>query len=98
MLCPCAVRRIRASPAPRPGGRTCRRNAVASVASLRDLLGMTSAHEWRRRGVEIPALGESNNRIHPHYGVFSPVRGEYIVNLVANTKLPDTGLTALCGL
>lgn len=65
--------------------------AVASVASLRDLLGMTSAHEWRRRGVEIPALGESNNRIHPHYGVFSPVRGEYI-GLVANTKLPVTGV------
>jgi methylase of polypeptide subunit release factors len=61
------------------------------VASLRDLLGMTSAHEWRRRGVEIPALGDSNNRIHPHYGVFSPVRGEYI-SLVANTKLPVTGV------
>jgi SAM-dependent methyltransferase len=60
----------------------------ASVASLRDLLGMTSAHEWRKKGVEIPALGTPpNNRIHPHYGVFSPVRGEYI-DLVATTPLP----------
>ncbi len=69
----------------------------ASVASLRELLGITSAHEWRRVGVEIAALGEGpNNRIHPHYGVFSPVRGEYI-HLVATAHLPKppTGQTAL---
>lgn len=60
----------------------------ASVASLRELLGITSAHEWRRVGVEIEALGEApHNRIHPHYGVFSPVRGEYI-HLVATVHLP----------
>jgi len=60
----------------------------ASVASLRELLGVISAHEWRKRGVEIAALGKApNNRIHPHYGVFSPVRGEY-VDLVANAPLP----------
>lgn len=62
--------------------------AGGSVASLRELLGVISAHEWRKRGVEIPALGKApNNRIHPHYGVFSPVRGEY-VDLVANAPLP----------
>ncbi|MDO8699454.1 MAG: class I SAM-dependent methyltransferase [Rhodoferax sp.] len=69
----------------------------ASVASLRELLGITSAHEWRRVGVEIPALGEGpNNRIHPHYGVFSPVRGEYI-HLVATAHLPKppSGQTSL---
>ena len=56
--------------------------AGVSVASLRELLGMISAHEWRKNGVEIPALGAApNNRIHPHYGVFSPVRGEYIALL-----------------
>lgn len=54
------------------------------VASLRELLGLIGAHEWRKKGVEIPALGE---RIHPHYGVFSPVRGEYI-SLVAEAPLP----------
>jgi len=57
----------------------------ASVVSLRELLGLIGAHEWRKKGVEIPALGE---RIHPHYGVFSPVRGEY-VDLVARTPLPS---------
>ncbi|MDO8251216.1 MAG: class I SAM-dependent methyltransferase [Rhodoferax sp.] len=62
--------------------------AGASVVSLRELLGVTSAHEWRRKGVEIAALGEEpSNRIHPHYGVFSPVRGEYI-HLVATAHLP----------
>lgn len=54
------------------------------VASLRELLGLIGAHEWRKKGVEIPALGA---RIHPHYGVFSPVRGEY-VELVARAPLP----------
>lgn len=56
-----------------------------SVVSLRELLGLIGAHEWRKKGVEIPLLGE---RIHPHYGVFSPVRGEYI-DLVAHTPLPS---------
>ncbi|WNO03660.1 class I SAM-dependent methyltransferase [Rhodoferax mekongensis] len=60
----------------------------ASVASLRDLLGMRSASEWRKNGVEIAALGIGpDNRIYPHYGVFSPVRGEYI-DLVAAAPLP----------
>ena len=62
--------------------------AGASVASLRELLGVTSTHEWRKVGVEIAALGAApNNRIHPHYGVFSPVRGEYL-QLVAAAHLP----------
>ena len=68
----------------------------ASVASLRELMGVISAHEWRKKGVEIPALTSAgaavakaapNNRIYPHYGVFSPVRGEY-VGLVATAPLP----------
>ncbi|OPH11581.1 methyltransferase, partial [Azospirillum brasilense] len=51
-------------------------------------------HEWRKKGVEIPALGAPpDNRIHPHYGVFSPVRGEYI-DLVAQVPLP-AGAAAL---
>jgi methylase of polypeptide subunit release factors len=56
----------------------------AFVASLRELLGVIGAHEWRRKGVFIPTLDE---RIHPWYGVFSPVRGEY-VELVAQVPLP----------
>ena len=91
-------------------------------------MGVISAHEWRKKGVEIAALNVAsapagnaavgisaagsnaatstsgpagpaaaamakaaahhpNNRIYPHYGVFSPVRGEY-VDLVANAPLP----------
>jgi methylase of polypeptide subunit release factors len=59
-----------------------------SVVSLRELLGVIGAHEWRKKGVDIPALGE---RIHPHYGVFSPVRGEYL-QLVAEAPLPSSKL------
>lgn len=54
------------------------------AVSLTELLGVTGAHQWREKGVEVPALGA---RVHPHYGVFSPVRGEY-VDLVARTPLP----------
>lgn len=60
------------------------RGEEAFVASLRELLGLIGAHEWRRTGVELPALGQ---RIHPHYGVFAPIRGEY-VGLVAEAPLP----------
>jgi SAM-dependent methyltransferase len=60
----------------------------ASVVSLREVLGLIGAHEWRKKGVEIAATG---GRIHPHYGVFSPVRGEY-VGLVAEARLPSTRL------
>jgi methylase of polypeptide subunit release factors len=61
---------------------------AASVVSLREILGLVGAHEWRKKGVEIPVLG---GRIHPHYGVFSPVRGEY-VRLVDEAPLPSTAL------
>ena len=61
----------------------------AFVVSLRELLGLIGAHEWRSKGVPIAAL---DDRIHPWYGVFSPVRGEY-VELVAQAPLPpNTGL------
>jgi SAM-dependent methyltransferase len=58
------------------------------VASLRELLGLIGAHEWRKKGVDVPALGD---RVHPHYGVFAPVRGEY-VGLVADAPLPSQEL------
>jgi SAM-dependent methyltransferase len=56
----------------------------ASVVALRELQGLVGAHEWRRKGIELPALGM---RIHPHYGVFSPIRTEYI-DLIAKAPLP----------
>ena len=55
-----------------------------SVVSLRELLAVISAHEWRKKGIPVPAI---EGRIYPHYGVFSPVRGEY-VDLVAKAPLP----------
>ena len=58
--------------------------AGPSLASLRSLLGVIGAHQWRTRGIDIPAAG---GRIHPHYGVFAPVRSEY-VELVRATALP----------
>jgi len=58
--------------------------AGPSIASLRALLGLIGAHEWRTKGIEITAIG---GRIHPHYGVFAPIRSEY-VELVATAPLP----------
>ncbi len=58
------------------------------VATLRELLGLIGAHEWRKKGIAIPALG---GRIHPHYGVFAPVRSEY-VELVDAAPLPSRAL------
>lgn len=56
----------------------------AAVTSLRALLGAIGAHEWRTKGIEVH---EAGGRIHPHYGVFAPVRREY-VDLVSNVPLP----------
>ena len=55
-----------------------------SVVALRELLAVVSAHEWRKKGIPVPAV---EGRIYPHFGVFSPVRGEY-VDLVATAPLP----------
>jgi methylase of polypeptide subunit release factors len=65
----------------------------AAVIPLRELLGMVGAHEWRRNGVHVPALGA---RVHPHHGVYAPVRGEY-VDLVAAAaaEWPVSGKRAL---
>ncbi len=59
---------------------------------LRELLGVVSAFEWRKKGVYIPELeGAAYNRIHPHHGVFSPVRGEYLA-LVQRAPLSHLSL------
>jgi SAM-dependent methyltransferase len=67
--------------------------ALPGLLPLRDLLGMIGAHEWRVRGVDVPALGA---RVHPRYGVFAPVRGEH-VTLVAEAarRWPVAGKRAL---
>lgn len=54
------------------------------VLPMSELLGVLGAHQWRVRGVRVPALGAT---IHPHYGVFAPTRQEYL-DLVAAAPWP----------
>jgi methylase of polypeptide subunit release factors len=56
------------------------------LVSLRELQGFVGAHEWRKRGVAIAQL--EGQKIHAFYGVFSPVRGEYL-DLLAQAPLPQ---------
>jgi methylase of polypeptide subunit release factors len=58
------------------------------LLSVRALLGIVGAHEWRKKGVPVAGLPQP---IHVHYGVFSPVRGEYI-DLVFRAPLPSGDL------
>lgn len=57
-----------------------------TLVSLQELLGALGAQQWRSTGLFIPAL---DAKIHPHYGTFAPVRGEYL-DLVAQAELPAT--------
>ena len=59
---------------------------ASSLVSLQALQGLVGAHEWRKKGVPVPALG-ADARIHPYFGVFSPLRGEYL-ELIAKAPLP----------
>jgi methylase of polypeptide subunit release factors len=59
-----------------------------SIVSLRELLGVIGAHEWRKNGVDIQAM---DAKIFPHYGVFSPIRGEYL-ELIFDAPLPKAEL------
>lgn len=67
------------------------------LAPVRALVGAVGAFEWRRRGIELPVLGPNDDgtmaRIHPHYGVFAPVRHEYL-DLLAAAPLPAAGSRA----
>ena len=65
-------------------------DAAPYIVSLRELMGVISAYEWRKKGVDIDLNehGLSPFKIFPHYGVFSPIRGEYL-ELIAKTHLPS---------
>lgn len=54
------------------------------VMPFKQLLAIISAHEWRKKKVLVPAI---QVRIIPHFGVFSPIRGEYL-ELAMQAKLP----------
>ena len=62
----------------------------ASVVALRELQGIVGAHEWHRKGIALEGLGI---RIHPCYGVFAPIRSEY-VGLVAKEPLPAAAVAS----
>lgn len=53
------------------------------VLSLRELTGILGAFEWRKKGVYISPLKAN---IHADYGVYSPIRGEYL-NLIHQAEL-----------
>ncbi len=52
--------------------------------SLRELLGMIGADEWRKKGVWVDEL---QGHVFPYYGVYSPSRGEYL-KLIADAPAP----------
>jgi len=58
------------------------------VMPLKVLLALISAHEWRKKKIKITQLPRP---ITPYFGVFSPVRGEYIdlILKIENTKNQD---------
>lgn len=58
------------------------------VMSMRELLGVVGAHEWRTNGLLVGPLAA---RIYPHYGVFAPIRNEYL-DLLAGAPLPNCSL------
>ncbi|WP_225747466.1 class I SAM-dependent methyltransferase [Eikenella sp. Marseille-P7795] len=65
-------------------------NSEPFLLPLNLLLGFIGAHQWHKKGVEIPALGA---RIHVPFGVFSPLRGEYL-DLIAAAPLPPHAQSA----
>ncbi|MCP2041092.1 methylase of polypeptide subunit release factors [Neisseria sp. HSC-16F19] len=59
-------------------------NEAPFLLPLQALLGFIGAHEWHKKGVPVAALGGAH--IHVPFGVFSPLRGEYL-DLVAHAPL-----------
>ena len=57
---------------------------------LNQLLGFIGAHEWHKKGIDIPQL---DGKIHVPFGVFSPLRGEYL-DLIAQAPLAPNIQTA----
>ena len=62
------------------------------LMSLREILGFIGAYEWFKNGIELDERYFAKaplNKIYPYYGVFSPLRGEYL-SLVHEAPLkPD---------
>lgn len=54
---------------------------------LRAVVGMLGAWEWQRKGVNVAGL---DHPVHVRWGVFSPLRGEYL-DLLWKASLPEGG-------
>ncbi|WPB78283.1 class I SAM-dependent methyltransferase [Archangium violaceum] len=68
-------------------------DADRTMVSLKTLLGMLGAAEWRRKGLDVPGL---QGKLHPHYGVYLPTRTDYVellnsVTEVRGKKVFDVG-------
>ncbi|UOO92121.1 methyltransferase [Vitreoscilla stercoraria] len=61
-------------------------NTEPVLISLQALLGYIGAEQWHQKGVAIKALDEQH--IHVPFGVFSPLRGEYL-ELMLQAALPQ---------
>jgi SAM-dependent methyltransferase len=46
-----------------------------TVVSLKTLLGLVGAAEWRKKGLDVPGL---SRKLTPHYGVYLPTRTDYV--------------------
>jgi methylase of polypeptide subunit release factors len=60
------------------------------VMPFKQLLAIVSAYEWRKKKVFVPSLKE---HIIPHFGVYSPLRGEYL-ELAMQAPLPKNHVQA----
>lgn len=65
-------------------------NGESFLLPLNQLLGFIGAHEWHKQGIWLPEL---NAKIHVPFGVFSPIRGEYL-SLLQRATLPENAQTA----
>ncbi|MCP1659593.1 methyltransferase [Neisseria perflava] len=65
-------------------------NTQPFLLPLNQLLGFIGAHEWHKKGIHIPQL---DGKIHVPFGVFSPIRGEYL-DLIAQAPLAKSVQTA----
>lgn len=59
-------------------------NNTSFLLPLNQLLGFIGAHQWHQTGLNIKHIG----KIHVPFGVFSPLRGEYL-ELLWRTPLPE---------
>jgi len=61
-----------------------RKQNAPYLLPLRQILGTNGSYQWKKNGVFVSQLGE---RIYPHFGVFAPIRSEYL-DLFSRVEVP----------